>query len=133
MGDAGPNASFTFTMPDRPYAGSVEAMEIVTNQPYGEKVSVPHDTYPLLVTFDDLSDPSTIKQVDPDNLAASFGPSVRLKSLTLERTRERVTDWPIEELLPCIEGTTQCIGVNRSIRYGHPMANILNSYFRRGG
>ena len=40
-GDAGPNASFTFTPPQRLYAGSVEAMEVVTNQPYGEKVDIP--------------------------------------------------------------------------------------------
>ena len=39
---------------------------------------VPRDHYPLLVTFTDINDPTTVQRVDPDNLAATFGPGVSL-------------------------------------------------------
>lgn len=63
---------------------------------------VPRDRYPLLVTFADIADPKTVQKVDPDNLAASFGPGVSLKRITLEITDEKVTQ-KIETLLPWLE------------------------------
>jgi hypothetical protein len=61
---------------------------------------VPRDRFPLLVTFDDINDPTTVKRVDPDDLAASFGPGVSLKRTTLTITDEPVTDTKIEGRLP---------------------------------
>ena len=55
--------------------------------------------YPLLVTFTDLTDPKTVQKVDPDNLAATFGPGVELKRITLEITDEPVTEGKVESLL----------------------------------
>jgi len=55
-------------------------------------ITVSDYQYPMLVTFDDLTDPMSVKLVDPANLAASFGPGVRLKSVTLEVTDEAVTE-----------------------------------------
>lgn len=49
------------------------------------------DNYPMLVRFDDLAKPETVKQVDPDNLAASFGAGVRLKSISIARTEAGIT------------------------------------------
>ncbi|MCC6479158.1 MAG: hypothetical protein IT552_08115, partial [Sphingomonadaceae bacterium] len=46
--------------------------------------------YPMLVTFKDLADPTSVEQVDPDDLAASFGRGYRLKSITVQ-----VTDAPV--------------------------------------
>ena len=46
---------------------------------------------PMLVTFDDFSDPDSVRRVDPDNLAATFGPGVSLKYATVQ-----VTDKPVE-------------------------------------
>ncbi|MDR4487064.1 MAG: hypothetical protein R3B83_06010 [Nitrospirales bacterium] len=45
----------------------------------------------LLVTFTDLTDPTTVKVVDPENLAPTFGPGVSLKRITLKITDEPVT------------------------------------------
>ena len=53
---------------------------------------------PLLVTFTDIKDPTTVKKVDPDNLAATFGPGVSLKSITLEITDETVTEGKVEKI-----------------------------------
>jgi len=61
---------------------------------------VPRDRYPLLVTFTDINDPKTVRKVDPDNLAATFGPGVSLKRITLEITDEGVTEGAMEKVLP---------------------------------
>ncbi|GJL61949.1 MAG: hypothetical protein NPIRA04_06030 [Nitrospirales bacterium] len=55
--------------------------------------------YPLLVTFTDINDPKMVKQVDSDNLEATFGPGVSLKRITLEITDEPVTEGKIEKVL----------------------------------
>lgn len=47
--------------------------------------------YPMLVTFDNLADPSSVEQVDPSDFAASFGEGVRLKRITVQLTDDPVT------------------------------------------
>ncbi len=61
--------------------------------------TLPRKNYPLFVTFDDLTNPKTVQKVDPDNLAARFGPGVSLKRLTLEIVDEPVTEGRIESVL----------------------------------
>ncbi|MEP5937736.1 MAG: hypothetical protein ABJ239_05370 [Erythrobacter sp.] len=46
---------------------------------------------PMLVTFGDLDDPSSVARVDPDDLAASFGDGVSLRRITVQMTNDRVT------------------------------------------
>lgn len=46
---------------------------------------------PMLVRFRDISDPKSVERVDPNNLAASFGRSVKLLSATIEITSDPVT------------------------------------------
>jgi hypothetical protein len=45
----------------------------------------------MLVTFTDIDDPKSVQRVDPANLAASFGPGIRLKRITVEVTDDDVT------------------------------------------
>lgn len=47
--------------------------------------------YPMLVTFGDLADPTSVAEVDPDDLAATFGEGVKLKRITVELTDDPVT------------------------------------------
>ena len=47
--------------------------------------------YPLLVRFRNLADPASVEEVDPANLAASFGSGVRLRRITVQVTDEAVT------------------------------------------
>lgn len=77
---------------------------------------VPRERYPLLVTFTDIADPTTVRKVDPDNLAATFGSGVSLKHITLEITDETMTEGEVENVLGWLEtldgkylhgGTTQ--------------------------
>ena len=51
----------------------------------------PRDNYPMFVRFGDIADPRTVEQVDPDYLAKSFGPGVKLKRITVQLTDEPVT------------------------------------------
>ena len=62
-------------------------------------VTVPKECLPLMVTFGDITDPKTVQRVDPDDLAASFGPGVSLKAVTLAVTDEPVTEGKVEAVL----------------------------------
>ncbi len=64
-----------------------------------EPLTVPSNLYPLFVTFTDVNDPTTVQQVDPDDLAASFGEGYSLKGITLEITDEPVTWGKVEKVL----------------------------------
>lgn len=55
--------------------------------------------FPILVTFDDITKPETVRQVDPLNLEASFGPGVSLKAVTVQVTNEPVTEGRVKALL----------------------------------
>ncbi|WP_162841480.1 hypothetical protein [Salaquimonas pukyongi] len=65
----------------------------------GRKGTVPRKYIPQLVTFSNIDNPASVKAVDPDDLAATFGPGYRLKSVTLEITDEPVTDGEVEKVL----------------------------------
>ncbi len=62
-------------------------------------ITVPEYQYPMLVTFDDITKPETVRRVDPKDLAAVFGEGVRLKAVTLEITDEAVTEGRVEGVL----------------------------------
>ncbi|MCO6185440.1 hypothetical protein [Rhizobium sp. L1K21] len=57
------------------------------------------DRYPLLVTFDDIDDPASVKRVDPNDFAATFGLGYHLQSITLSITDEPVTKGKVEAVL----------------------------------
>ena len=48
-------------------------------------------SYPILVRFRDINDPKTVEEVDPADLAASFGAGFKLKRITVEVTDEKMT------------------------------------------
>ena len=62
-------------------------------------ITLPEVQYPMMVTFGDIADPTSVKIVDSAKLAASFGLGVRLKAVTLEVTDEAVTVGRIEGVL----------------------------------
>jgi hypothetical protein len=47
-------------------------------------VETPPTLLPMLVRFRDINDPTSIERVDPDDLAKSFGPNVRLVNATIQ-------------------------------------------------
>jgi hypothetical protein len=54
-------------------------------------ITLPQKLYPRFLRFRDIKDPTTAELVDPDNLAKSFGPGVRLVRVTIEITDQAVT------------------------------------------
>lgn len=56
------------------------------------------ENYPMLVSFGDVDDPKSVQQVDPLNLAATFGPGVKLNSISLEITEEPPAIGQLDEL-----------------------------------
>jgi len=65
----------------------------------GESRILKPGNYPLLVTFADIDDPASVVRVDPDDLAATFGPGYTLSSITLAITDEPVTKGRVEAVL----------------------------------
>ena len=47
--------------------------------------------WPMLVTFRDVRDPTSVERVDPAALDKSFGPGVRLRRITVAVTDDPVT------------------------------------------
>ena len=62
-------------------------------------LTVPPDYYPMMATFTDITDPKTVQQVDPADLAATFGPGVSLVSVMVEVTDEPVTEGIINAMV----------------------------------
>lgn len=81
----------------RPSYGA--AMMKLQSQPYDTPVPLPPEGWPMLVTFDDITKPETVRRVNPEDLAAVFGEGVRLKAVTLEITAEAVTEGRVEGVL----------------------------------
>ena len=65
----------------------------------GKSRQIEEEHYPLLVTFTDINDPTTVQRVDPDDLQASFGRGVRLKRITLAITDELVSEGNVGAVL----------------------------------
>ena len=93
------------------------------------RVLPPH-AYPMLVSFADINDPKTVFEVDPSDLAASFGEGFALKLMILQVTDEAVTKGSVEPYLPWLRN----IWPNRldGQRYGNresklKLANSLSS------
>lgn len=74
-------------------------MADLRSKPLDTPAPVPAESYPLLVTFDDIAKPETVREVDPADMAATFGPGVTLKGVTLEVTDEEVTGSDLRKLL----------------------------------
>lgn len=94
-----------------------------------EPLTLVGKSIPLLVTFDDINDPKSVRRVDPAYLAASLGPGVRLKAVTLAVTEEPVTDGKIEAILgwfPKYENLQLDGDRYRSAESPFPFANELN-------
>ena len=75
------------------------AMMKLWSQPHDTPVPLPPEGWPMLVTFDDITKPETVRRVDPEDLAAVFGEGMRLKALTLEITKDPVTVGRVEGVL----------------------------------
>jgi hypothetical protein len=100
------------------------------NRRIGESITVPPSMYPRFVTFDDINDPKTVKLVDPENLAATFGAGYALKGMVLEITDEPVTEGVVERLIPWINDLKGSISKDDDLPYGHILREMHDGLFR---
>ncbi|MDI7861317.1 hypothetical protein MRS76_05055 [Rhizobiaceae bacterium n13] len=66
------------------------------NAPVGQAIELPADKYPMMVTFTDITDAASVREVRPNNLEEFFGSGVKLKSLALTITDEALTTDKVE-------------------------------------
>lgn len=97
-------------------------MRAVRSQPRDTPVELPEQSWPMLVTFDDITKPETVREVEPEHLAAVFGEGVRLKAVTLEITREAVTEERVEGVLPWLEK----VGREQANLVGRPPSGLVS-------
>jgi len=92
---------------------------------------------PMLVTFGDPADPTSVARVDPDDLAATFGNGVILRGITVQLTDDPVTSG-IEERLGWLERAQGAIGkipISERPPIGTPLplhATLTDSSFKQG-
>jgi len=103
----------------------INIRKLATRDPafYGKPMPIPRKDLPLLVTFADITDPRTVRRVDPDNLAAAFGPGYRLKSVTLEITGEPVTKGRVEKVLGWLTWSRE-----KMLKYGNGKNPVKYKY-----
>ena len=89
--DVLPVSSMVAMDPNFDYDWMASTKRIASGDGIKSSAEVPAGYYPLLVTFTDIDDPSSVQRVDPANLAASFGLGIRLKRITVEVTDDDVT------------------------------------------
>jgi hypothetical protein len=97
LGERSTNELATHTWADQLPRNADEAWTKI--EALREKRDVPRAEYPLLVTFSDLNDPKSVKEVKPDRLADVFGAGFALKAVTLEITDEAVTGGKCDSVL----------------------------------
>ncbi|MEO1638741.1 MAG: hypothetical protein AAFU41_05780 [Pseudomonadota bacterium] len=64
-----------------------------------EPVTIPLENAPMMVTFLDINDPASVREVDPENIAEVFGAGFNIERMTLEVTDDPVTAGTLEPLL----------------------------------
>ncbi len=98
-----------------------------------EPVELTDALRPRLVTFDDMNDPWTAQQVDPDELAAIFGDGVRLVQVTLEVTQDLPDIGRIQTILPSLGDFPENRLVDQIDAYNPSFAQSLRtgSFVRR--
>jgi hypothetical protein len=92
---------------------------------------VPATDYPMLVTFTDIDDPKSVQRVDPANLAASFGPGIRLKRITVEVTDDDVTTG-IEKRLAWLESHRGSLDYTGRLHPNNPEKDVTSTAFKQG-
>lgn len=64
-----------------------------------DTVKLSKKRYPDLVAFLDIDNPKSVREVNPSNIDKIFGDGFRLQKITIEITKEPVTQGPVQDLL----------------------------------
>jgi hypothetical protein len=87
---------------------------------------------PLLVSFKDITDPTSVFEVKSDDFTSAFGAGYALKSITLEITDEPVTEGAVEKVIPWVVSLKGSIGKDTDLPYDHILNKVHSGKFRQG-
>jgi hypothetical protein len=109
------------------------AIELWPTPPQGlkERSATLRNPLPMLVTFADIDDPKTVEMVEPTDLAANFGPGVRLKRIWIETSDDPVTSG-IENRLKWLATHRGSMVPGGRRHPGNPEKDLTPSAFVRG-
>lgn len=101
-----------------------------------EAVDIPIDRFPRIITFDDINDPNTVKELAPDAFEAEFGAGYALIGMTFQITKEPATIGIIDGVLPWLAPMKRSGMLDGrsgySIKAENKLANTLHSgHFKR--
>jgi hypothetical protein len=93
------------------------------------------EALPVLVRFGNLNDPASVALVDPQDLAASFGPGVVFKRATVQITDDPITHG-IDSRLPWLRSSTEGdplfpLAYLRTLKETSPIQRLGFTDFRR--
>ena len=97
---------------------------------------IPSEAYPRLVTFDDINDPKTVREVDPFDLPTIFGEGYALQKMTLQMTEEPVTEEIIEDFpfWPMLKKQVSLSGLRAyDANFPNPINYLTDRVFIRKG
>jgi hypothetical protein len=87
---------------------------------------------PMLVTFRDIKDPTSVERVNPDDLVASFGKGYKLKTITVQVTDAPVTTGIQKRLAWLSVHPESSLDPKHSPTDYSPAATIKHGAFRQG-
>jgi hypothetical protein len=99
QGQPGSNAGYAIAVLLGHFALSPEGVDAILAYPKDTPIALPPEAWPMMVTFDDITRPETVRRVDPTGLAAAFGEGTRLEAVTIEITEAAVTVGRVEKSL----------------------------------
>jgi hypothetical protein len=112
MGDLA-RVSFTEQFPS-PRSGEFDRWARSIERHRGS-AEVPKDAYPMMVTFTDIADPTSVILVDPNNLIATYGEGFSLTGIALEIMDEAVIGGAVQsmEFWPVLRSQVTFSGLDR--------------------
>ena len=90
-----------------------------------EPIDVARQNWPKIVTFANLSDPTTIKLVDPNRISLVIGDGFTLTHVTVQATTDPVTRGNVAKVLPCFDSREGCVTPYQPTPYSHPLGLLL--------
>jgi len=130
----GPNANDDIfdTLAPRLFRMSAEQIAL-TLSGTDEKVELPLDLIPALVTFEDLNNPRTARVVAPNDFPAVFGAGIRFRRAFIQITSAPVSR-DIEAKLPWLRDFKGFLaGTAFDATWSRPSRNLTASYFIKEG
>ena len=106
-----------------------DGLRIFRNQ--DEPLVIDMDDLPTLVTFSNINDPKTIALVFPEDMAASFGEGYTFLGATVRASKKPITQGRVGRLLPCLNSSRNCIGLNENLPHSDPLRSVGNAKFLR--